>query len=815
MKQNMKICTAATLFLLLMFLFTVGVSATVDSEVIEISVSPYVLQEGGFPPALPDLPEKITRIDRPGAEIQAVTQTTRDKAEQMLVDAMKAWKTSVDLSSLHITTKEFVDGGMYFSILNDHPEFFYVTGSYSYHYNDSYVTTIEIRYNKQYTSSNVKKFNDVVSKILSGVEKSWNDEQKALYLHDYLVTHCEYDLTYSRYSAYNALVEGTSVCQGYSLAYLYLMKQVGVPCRYVSSSNLNHAWNLATVNGVDYYVDCTWDDPIMDSSSTWFNAYCGHGNLLKSQEGITQTGHRTTDWVSGGSTVYGKTGKSQKYDTYYWTGVGSAICLTGMDAYYDGGGDRSEKKMMKHSYKDGSDQLFSTLTTSPNENFWYSGYLFIQSSGDILLAAVLNDIFMVNAAGENAKIYTLTEAEKAKGIIYGAQIEGNRLRYDINSGYASSDFEQNGYINIPDNSVPVKTIQLESALSLYEIDTKTLGVEILPKNATAPYLIWSSSDPAVASVEDGIITCHSSGTTIITAKSFFGNVTASCTLTVEEYIYLNYLSASKNYYRISIGGSLIPEIKTDPADATIQTFTLSSEDPKIAEVSADGTVTGKVQGITKIKAKSNGITKWGYSPECEITVVVVRDESLLERDRLVILPDADSAVGREFTVDVLWGEMYGQYLDFDLENLEYDEDQLEFLGFEELHTGLVISENGVVTSEDSVLVRGGERLCSLRFRAKNSGESFVSIGMNYHNSYYNPAAIAAAHINIVAYIPGDVNNDDEVDSDDAIYLLRHTMNQERYPITQPGDMNRDDEIDTNDAIYLLRHTMNPDRYPLK
>ena len=63
-------------------------------------------------------------------------------------------------------------------------------------------------------------------------------------------------------------------------------------------------------------------------------------------------------------------------------------------------------------------------------------------------------------------------------------------------------------------------------------------------------------------------------------------------------------------------------------------------------------------------------------------------------------------------------------------------------------------------------------------------------------------------------IRGDINADGTVDSNDAIYLLRHTMNASRYPITQSGDMNGDGTVDSNDAIYLLRHTMNPTRYPL-
>ena len=61
---------------------------------------------------------------------------------------------------------------------------------------------------------------------------------------------------------------------------------------------------------------------------------------------------------------------------------------------------------------------------------------------------------------------------------------------------------------------------------------------------------------------------------------------------------------------------------------------------------------------------------------------------------------------------------------------------------------------------------------------------------------------------------GDVNSDNEIDSNDAIYLLRYTMNQTRYPINQSGDLNGDGEVDSDDAIYLLRHTMNPSRYPL-
>ena len=64
------------------------------------------------------------------------------------------------------------------------------------------------------------------------------------------------------------------------------------------------------------------------------------------------------------------------------------------------------------------------------------------------------------------------------------------------------------------------------------------------------------------------------------------------------------------------------------------------------------------------------------------------------------------------------------------------------------------------------------------------------------------------------YIPGDVDGDGGVDSDDAIYLLYYTFNAENYPLNQDGDFDGDGNVDSDDAIYLLYYTFNPTDYPL-
>ena len=65
-----------------------------------------------------------------------------------------------------------------------------------------------------------------------------------------------------------------------------------------------------------------------------------------------------------------------------------------------------------------------------------------------------------------------------------------------------------------------------------------------------------------------------------------------------------------------------------------------------------------------------------------------------------------------------------------------------------------------------------------------------------------------------ASIPGDMNQDGALNSADAIYLLRHSLLPEFYPINESGDVNGDGQMNSADAIYLLRHTLLPNMYPL-
>ncbi len=74
---------------------------------------------------------------------------------------------------------------------------------------------------------------------------------------------------------------------------------------------------------------------------------------------------------------------------------------------------------------------------------------------------------------------------------------------------------------------------------------------------------------------------------------------------------------------------------------------------------------------------------------------------------------------------------------------------------------------------------------------------------------YSAASVAfTAAFEEVTYTPGNLNGDDIVDEDDAIYLLRHVLLGEgSFPVDQPVDYNKDRVVDEDDAIYLLRHVL--------
>lgn len=87
---------------------------------------------------------------------------------------------------------------------------------------------------------------------------------------------------------------------------------------------------------------------------------------------------------------------------------------------------------------------------------------------------------------------------------------------------------------------PVARISLSAArISCYTGNTATLTVTMLDSkgNPVSPEVLWSSSKPQVASVENGVVTALTKGSTTITCKALDGSgKTAKCTVTVAQAV---------------------------------------------------------------------------------------------------------------------------------------------------------------------------------------------------------------------------------------------------------------------------------------
>ena len=95
-----------------------------------------------------------------------------------------------------------------------------------------------------------------------------SDYEKIFLVYDYMTANIRYDYEhlgtsdyFLMYTPYAALINKTSVCQGYALLFYRLMLELGIDCRLISGwGGGPHGWNIVELDGLYYNVDATWDE---------------------------------------------------------------------------------------------------------------------------------------------------------------------------------------------------------------------------------------------------------------------------------------------------------------------------------------------------------------------------------------------------------------------------------------------------------------------------------------------------------------------------------------------------------------------------
>ena len=85
-----------------------------------------------------------------------------------------------------------------------------------------------------------------------------------------------------------------------------------------------------------------------------------------------------------------------------------------------------------------------------------------------------------------------------------------------------------------DTTIHPESVTLDQTEATIHVqETVTLTATVLPENATDKSVTWSSSDEAIATVAEGVVTAVAEGTATITVTTTDGGLTATCAVTVK------------------------------------------------------------------------------------------------------------------------------------------------------------------------------------------------------------------------------------------------------------------------------------------
>ena len=475
--------------------------------------------------------------------------TYSEGAEQYLYQQMLARNTMIDLSAYNIpydSSGIAMLRSLLSSVLNEHPDLYFVEGGFRYGYNETIITAIVLTYDDTYDDA---AFQQIVATALSRVNDQMSDLEKAVVLHDYLTVNCEYDyqnylnhtILPDSYNAYGTLVNRTAVCQGYALTYKYLLNQVGIDCYMVTSNSMNHAWNMIVLDGKYYQVDVTWDDPVWDKIGQSVHTY-----MFCSDAVFQDANHQHYDWyVTSGGEVVDYQATDTRYDNAFWTNCDSPLVLAGDDCYYVSSKGSINKTNLSQITNQGTTVVsIGTWPVWGGGGSWGGSFSGLFQIGDRLYYNDSSSIYSIAMDG-TGKREEFT-ADTSTGYIYGSAYCQGKVLYALHKDPNETGKEEVLTVDITMEGiapvdVPVQRVELSAyTLELAEGEEAELSATVYPTYAADSAVTWISDDETVATVDNGRVRAVSVGSCTVAATA--GGKKAECTVQVKGALALNNLS---------------------------------------------------------------------------------------------------------------------------------------------------------------------------------------------------------------------------------------------------------------------------------
>lgn len=335
--------------------------------------------------------------------------------EKLIVEGIKAWQTSIDVSELGLT-RDDINNGAVRSIINSHPEFISLSGGYTYWTSGSSITKIAFTYLTN-AKEEQQELDAALQEVKSKIDTSgMSDEEIVLAYHEYLTSTVSYAYedyfngtiaANHGYDMYGALVKHSCVCQGYAETMFYLLREAGLSCAIASSENINHAWNIVKIRGNWYHIDATWDDPVWDMPGRSYHDYfLVSFDTMNKNTLINHTKDRTDMVVSA---QWGDTYTTAVDTTYesgkFWNGIEKAIFYK--DGYWysiSEGSSKTSFNINKYQYSTNINKVLYSGTakwTTPSGGYYPGVYSSIYLRGDNLYFTTPDSLNKIDITSTN------------------------------------------------------------------------------------------------------------------------------------------------------------------------------------------------------------------------------------------------------------------------------------------------------------------------------------------------------------------------------------------------------------------------------
>ena len=335
--------------------------------------------------------------------------------EKLIVEGIKAWQTSIDVSELGLT-RDDIDNGAVRAIINSHPEFISLSGGYTYWTSGSSITKIQFTYLTN-AKEEQQELDAALQEVKSKIDTSgMSDEEIVLAYHEYLTSTVAYAYedyfngtiaANHGYDMYGALVKHSCVCQGYAETMFYLLREAGLSCAVASSENINHAWNIVKIHGKWYHIDATWDDPVWDMPGRSYHDYfLVSFDTMNKNTLINHTKDRTdmvvsAQWGDKYTTAVDTTYESGKF----WNGIEKAIFYK--DGYWysiSEGSSKTSFNINKYQYSTNINKVLYSGTakwTTPRGGYYSGVYSSIYLRGDNLYFTTPDSLNKIDITSTN------------------------------------------------------------------------------------------------------------------------------------------------------------------------------------------------------------------------------------------------------------------------------------------------------------------------------------------------------------------------------------------------------------------------------